>query len=66
MNLAMFYTPLGSGKLGEEWTVYSWVQAAGFVVLVGGTFVYGRGDEKEVARAIEEAETQGQDAITSR
>ena len=25
----LFYTPLGMGKLGESWSVYSWIQAAG-------------------------------------
>lgn len=25
----LFYTPLGLGKLGESWSVYSWIQAAG-------------------------------------
>ncbi len=83
-NLIMYYTPLGEGVLGEEWTIYSWIQAAGtvlafialsdyyhelsqilvnieatifivnigFIILVGGTLIYSKGDEKEVARAI--------------
>jgi hypothetical protein len=25
----LFYTPLGLGKLGESWSVYSWIQAVG-------------------------------------
>jgi len=25
----LFYTPLGMGKLGESWSIYSWIQAAG-------------------------------------
>ena len=54
VDLMLFYTPLGMGKLGESWSKYSWVQAAGFVVLVVGTVVYGRGDETEVAKEIEE------------
>jgi Nucleotide-sugar transporter len=54
VDLMLFYTPLGMGKLGESWSKYSWVQAAGFVVLVIGTVVYGRGDEDEVAKEIAE------------
>lgn len=29
VDLLLFYTPLGLGKLGESWSVYSWIQAAG-------------------------------------
>lgn len=29
VDLLLFYTPLGMGKLGESWTVYSFIQAAG-------------------------------------
>lgn len=29
LGLLLFYTPLGFGKLGESWSVYSWIQAAG-------------------------------------
>jgi drug/metabolite transporter (DMT)-like permease len=54
VDLMLFYTPLGMGKLGESWSKYSWVQAAGFVVLVIGTVVYGKGDDAEVAKEIAE------------
>ncbi|GAB4819565.1 hypothetical protein N2152v2_006611 [Parachlorella kessleri] len=54
VGLLMFYTPLGFGKLGESWSVYSWIQAAGFVVLVSGTLVYSKGDEKAVRQELEE------------
>ncbi|KAL4425802.1 hypothetical protein ABPG75_009818 [Micractinium tetrahymenae] len=54
VDLVLFYTPLGMGKLGESWSVYSWIQAAGFVVLVTGTVVYGKGDEQEIAEQIAE------------
>ena len=54
VDLVLFYTPLGLGKLGESWSIYSWIQAAGFVVLVIGTMVYGRGEETEVAKEIAE------------
>ncbi len=37
VDLGLFYANTG---LGEKWTVYSWIQAAGFVVLVSGTLVY--------------------------
>lgn len=52
VDLLLFYTPLGLGKLGESWNAYSWLQAAGFIVLVVGTIVYGKGDEKEIAEEI--------------
>ena len=29
VDLLLFYTPLGLGKLGESWTKYSLIQAAG-------------------------------------
>ena len=29
VDLLLFYTPLGMGKLGEAWTTYSFIQAAG-------------------------------------
>ncbi len=30
VDLLLFYTPLGFGKLGESWSVYSFIQAAGY------------------------------------
>eukprot|EP00775_Hariotina_reticulata_P005859 gene5859-6100_t len=48
LGLLLFYTPLGMGKLGESWTAWSFLQAAGFCVLVSGTLVYGKGDSQEV------------------
>lgn len=57
VGLIMFYTPLGGGRLGESWNRYSWIQAIGFVVLVSGTVVYGRGDDAQVEEeGLEEAE----------
>jgi len=56
VGLLLFYTPLGMGKLGESWSKYSWIQAAGFVVLVVGTVVYGRGEEDEVEKEIAEGQ----------
>lgn len=55
VDLALFYTPLGLGKLGESWSSSSWMQAGGFCVLVAGTVVYGKGDEEE------EAELEGEE-----
>ncbi|GBF91089.1 hypothetical protein Rsub_04758 [Raphidocelis subcapitata] len=56
LGLLLFYTPLGMGRLGESWTAWSPLQALGFVILVAGTLVYGRGDEEankeELAAAI--------------
>ena len=29
VDLLLWYTPLGFGTLGESWSKYSWIQAAG-------------------------------------
>ncbi|KAG2422797.1 hypothetical protein HXX76_015744 [Chlamydomonas incerta] len=55
VDLLLFYTPLGMGQLGESWSVYSWLQAAGFVVLVSGTLVYRHGDYEANRRLLVEA-----------
>jgi hypothetical protein len=52
VDLGLFYGGFG---LGESWSMYSWMQAAGFVVLVCGTFVYNRGDEAERKQEMDEA-----------
>lgn len=44
VDLALFYGGFG---LGESWSIYSWLQAAGFVVLVCGTLLYQKGDEMD-------------------
>ncbi|GAB4821846.1 hypothetical protein N2152v2_008892 [Parachlorella kessleri] len=50
LDLLLFYAaPMGKGKLGEPWTAYSWLQAGGFLVLVLGTLLYGRGEEVQEA-----------------
>ena len=48
-DLALFYVPLpkGLGQIGEKWDKSSYIQAVGFVILVAGTLIYGRGDEQE-------------------
>uniref|UniRef100_A0A7S3QMG5 EamA domain-containing protein n=1 Tax=Dunaliella tertiolecta TaxID=3047 RepID=A0A7S3QMG5_DUNTE len=55
VSLGLFYLPLGVGQLGESWTKYSWMQAAGFAVLVCGTLVYNKGDEEVVRKEAAEA-----------
>lgn len=47
-DLALFYIPLprGLGEIGERWDKSSYLQALGFLILVFGTLVYGRGDEE--------------------
>lgn len=47
VDLALFY---GGAGLGESWSKWSFMQAAGFLVLVTGTLVYGSGDEVEAKR----------------
>lgn len=69
VDLMLFYTPLGLGKLGESWNVYSWVQMAGFCVLVAGTVIYGKGDEAaieaELAEGGYDAETGEEDRLST-
>jgi drug/metabolite transporter (DMT)-like permease len=48
-GLALYYSS-GTGKIGEQWTKYSWFQAIGFAILAVGTIVYGRGDDLEATR----------------
>lgn len=47
-DLALFYIllPDGLGEIGEQWDRSSYLQALGFLILVAGTLVYGRGDEE--------------------
>eukprot|EP00877_Chromochloris_zofingiensis_P012180 jgi/Chrzof1/7215/Cz02g15020.t1 len=57
LGLLLWYTtPWG---LGESWTAWSYLQALGFVILVLGTLVYGKGDERgakeELSAAVTEA-----------
>ena len=44
-NVKMYGEPIG-----EAWNSYSYLQAAGFAVLVAGTIIYGKGDEKTIER----------------
>ena len=32
VDLLLFYTPLGFGTLGESWSKYSFIQAAGYAL----------------------------------
>ena len=49
VDLALFYGGAGGGTLGESWSKWSFVQAAGFGVMVAGTLVYGAGDDADAA-----------------
>ncbi|KIZ00286.1 hypothetical protein MNEG_7674 [Monoraphidium neglectum] len=62
VGLLLFYTPLGMGRLGEKWTAWSPLQALGFVVLVAGTLVYGKGDEAASKGDIDAAASGDRDA----
>jgi hypothetical protein len=63
LGLLLRYTPLGGGRLGESWTRWSPLQAAGFAVLVWGTLLYGQGDEQDArAEAAAAAEGSAQEA----
>ena len=39
VDLLLFYTPLGLGKLGESWSSYSLIQAAGCAPLPAATYL---------------------------
>jgi len=53
VDLVLFYC-FPALKLGESWSAYSFIQLGGFVVLVAGTMVYGKGNEKEVEKIVQE------------
>eukprot|EP00199_Chlamydomonas_sp_CCMP681_P000784 CAMPEP_0119110376 /NCGR_PEP_ID=MMETSP1180-20130426/29240_1 /TAXON_ID=3052 ORGANISM="Chlamydomonas cf sp, Strain CCMP681" /NCGR_SAMPLE_ID=MMETSP1180 /ASSEMBLY_ACC=CAM_ASM_000741 /LENGTH=458 /DNA_ID=CAMNT_0007096685 /DNA_START=1 /DNA_END=1377 /DNA_ORIENTATION=+ len=55
MGLLLFYAPFGMGRMGESWNSYSWLQAAGFAVLVAGTLVYQRGEQEGMRQEMLEA-----------
>lgn len=48
VGLALYYADvtLYGAPIGEKWDNYSYLQAAGFVILVAGTLTYGKGDER--------------------
>ena len=51
-GLLMYYlnVKLYGAPLGESWNKYSYLQLAGFCVLVSGTLIYGKGDEKRAEK----------------
>lgn len=57
VDLVLFYS---THEIGEAWNNWSYLQAAGFVVLVSGTLVYSRGDEKEIKKIQEEMIESGE------
>ena len=52
VDLALFYGGFG---LGESWSIYSLLQAGGFVVLVCGTLVYRKGDQEDCDKVSDKA-----------
>lgn len=65
VGLIMFYCDvrISGNKLGESWTNYSYLQAAGFVVLVVGTVVYGKGDERDAADVLDGIGSMADDSM---
>eukprot|EP01025_Chloroclados_australasicus_P033081 TRINITY_DN3360_c0_g3_i2.p1 TRINITY_DN3360_c0_g3~~TRINITY_DN3360_c0_g3_i2.p1 ORF type:complete len:541 (+),score=49.39 TRINITY_DN3360_c0_g3_i2:204-1625(+) len=54
IDLILFQLPFIQGALGEKWNIpYSFLQLLGFGVLVSGTVVYGKGDEKEIKERVQ-------------
>jgi len=64
LDLALFYY-FTHGRLGEAWSrEWSWLQACGFVVLVGAALTYGRGNARAARDAAAEA-AEAQDAAAA-
>ncbi|KAK4535512.1 hypothetical protein CDCA_CDCA05G1537 [Cyanidium caldarium] len=65
VDLWLYYGWTG-GRFGEAWTRYSWLQVAGFVAIVAGTFTYGKQPvdigpvAEEVAAVKEEEEAEAE------
>lgn len=45
--LALYYTHVGGGKVGEPWDHWSWLQAVGFAVFAAGAYLYNRGHKQQ-------------------
>jgi drug/metabolite transporter (DMT)-like permease len=65
VGLILYYSDvkLYGDPIGEAWTNYSYLQAAGFAVLVIGTFVYAKGDELSYAMNQEGEGDEGEESI---
>ena len=52
VGLVLYYSnvTLYGSPIGEQWTNYSYLQALGFAVLVSGTLIYAKGDERSAAK----------------
>jgi len=44
--LALYYTHVGGGKVGEPWDQWSWLQAVGFAIFAAGAYLYSKGHKK--------------------
>lgn len=55
VDIVLKILPIAGGRLGESLNRYSPIQALGFCVLVTGTVVYGRGDDRAAAREAADA-----------
>lgn len=62
VGLALYYSALGGGLVGESWHDYSGVQMAGFAVLVMGTVLYGKGNAQRVTTQEEQVRIGGTNA----
>lgn len=61
VDLGIFYLPIPKslGEVGEKWDNSSYLQAAGFAILVAGTVIYSKADQEEEHRQKEEHENAG-------
>jgi hypothetical protein len=42
--LALYYTHVGGGTVGEPWDQWSWLQAVGFAIFAAGVYAVSVGD----------------------
>jgi len=71
VDLALFYTGLGGGAVGESLNKWSGFEALGFAFLLAGTLVYARGSqnvekalEKAIVEAVEASLATGENVVT--
>lgn len=55
--LALYYTHVGGGTIGEPWDNWSWLQAVGFAIFGTGALFYNRGHKLQEDQEAAEGKT---------